>query len=294
MRNDNSMNDELPSSLDNFFILSKSAHIRVLPGWLLHHSRVLVFCWKWLSGCLRPVQGREGMTEKGRVESTALKFWWWQWNVAERGSTNLFFYRKQWRIWVGRECEERERDKKNKIPKGSQERSPGLEKEYKTEKLGWRIKNPRIFISLLYAPTLPVACDSPFSYNEPQIPPLCVCVCVCVRTGSLPSQLCPCARAISPSLTFTAQLPTDRPPLPHFVWMPVPLLLFAGPLKRREINVLSFFLLLHFRPSYPPKILPFLSRSRLTRFKIICIYTHVVHARFVCAAVHFCHCDQSY
>lgn len=73
---------------------------------------------------------------------------------------------------------ERERQK-NKIPKGSQERSPGLEKEYKTEKLGWRIKNPRIFISLLYAPTLPVACDSPFSYNEPQIPPLCVCVRMC-------------------------------------------------------------------------------------------------------------------
>lgn len=46
------MNDELPSSLDNFFILSESAHIRVLLGgyctirecWYSVGSSSLVVC----------------------------------------------------------------------------------------------------------------------------------------------------------------------------------------------------------------------------------------------------------
>lgn len=62
-----------------------------------------------------------------------------------------------------------------------------------------------------------------FSFNSTRLPHFCLSlhmhipICVCVQAGSLPSQLCPCARAISLCLTFTAQLPIDRPPLHHFV-----------------------------------------------------------------------------
>lgn len=62
-----------------------------------------------------------------------------------------------------------------------------------------------------------------FSFNSPRLPHCCLSlhmhipIRVCVQAGSLPSQLCPCARAISLCLTFTVQLPIDPPPLHHFV-----------------------------------------------------------------------------
>lgn len=137
------------------------------------------------------------------------------------------------------------------------------------KKQGWRMKNQTVFVKTFahfspVASILSVGSNSPFSCNRPLSPTfVCVCVWACVFwTGSLPSQLCPCARAISPSLTFTGQLPTDRPPLHYFVWMSVPLSLFSGPLKRRGKKLLSFFL--HFTEkgtSHPPKIPPFLSLS---------------------------------
>lgn len=57
-----------------------------------------------------------------------------------------------------------------------------------------------------------------FPFNRPRLPHFCLIpMRVYVQDGSLPSQLCPCARAISLCLTFTTQLPVDHPPLQHFV-----------------------------------------------------------------------------
>lgn len=74
----------------------------------------LVFCWNWLSGCLRPLQGRGGAgeKEKGRRESTALKFRWWQWNIAERRTSKIYLdmksngehrYGERERLWRRRQ-----------------------------------------------------------------------------------------------------------------------------------------------------------------------------------------------
>lgn len=218
-----------------FGLLYKSAHILQMR-WLLHHSRALVFCWNRLSGCLRSLQGREGAreTEKGRRESTALKFRWRQWNIAERGTSEIDLDMKS----NGRERgRQRKRGRKWSLAEGIS--SKKLEKTRVTD------KEPNNLCQDFYT-FVSNGSNSlrrlrfPLQLQQATISYLCVC-----WTGSLPSQLCPCARAISPSLTFTAQLPTDRPPLHHFVWMSVPLSLFVGPLKKTRGEMCLLFSSFH-------------------------------------------------
>lgn len=124
-----------------------------------------------------------------------------------------------------------------------------------------------------------------------------MCVWCEFWTGSLPSQLCPCARAISPSLTFTAQLPTDRPPLHHFVSMSVPLSLFSGPRKKKRGGEMSFFLFFspfkssgkfHLRLSFSLLVKLFVVYTRLSVHALSALLSAIFAA--VIKAINSCEC----
>lgn len=173
--------------------------------------------------------------------------------------------------WFGYESVERDR-----IGRGEQSRKAcsrrlrelqrGREKARKEKEREWRMKNQTIFVKTFihFSQVALISSVGSNSHSRPLSPTVCGCVC---WTGSLPSQLCPCAGAISPSLTFTAKLPTDRPPLHHFVWISVPLSLLAGPLKKKterkkpkqKYTVFFSFSALPWKAIHPCKILTFSS-----------------------------------
>lgn len=106
-----------------------------------------------------------------------------------------------------------------------------------------------------------------FSFNSQRLPHFCLSlhihipICVSVQAGSLPSQLCPCARAISLCLTFTAQLPIDRPPLHHFVRLTIT---HHEP-KEEKGKILCFVLF-----CFKKKSLLFSHSSHLWGLRLIC------------------------
>lgn len=93
------------------------------------------------------------------------------------------------------------------------------------------------------------------------------CARASVQTGSLPSQLRPCTRAISLCLTFT-QLPVDRPPLHHFVR--------GEPTGKAEAKLSFAFFMSHNKKrklllsaSHPPATAVWFSRARFCSAAVI-------------------------
>lgn len=105
------------------------------------------------------------------------------------------------------------------------------------------VNNSKLLFSFRGAWFFMAGLNSPYGNNSSD-----TFVCMGVSpTSSLPCQLCPCARAISLSLTFTAKLPKDHPPLYLSIWMTVPLSILAGPL--REQNRKECYFLFSFTPT---------------------------------------------